>query len=252
MFNSCYSESTTDIAFKLLSSKNIVMNGGGGELPTGQLLNLNSSDIIINGWQTGQLVGVSAVAAIEVRDSSLSINGSIIQNFSTVNGAQNIKVLGSGSPSNVSINDSTIPTAGSATTVDGFSYYADNKANRTATVRGQQALKPSMVKVSGNTTSFANTGVISSLGAITAEYVQIDKRVFYTIRIADVVASGVGTATIILNIPYTFAAGAYGTCYGSGSSANAFEYQPTRIRADIESTGASTTEWIWDGSFDLE
>ena len=90
------------------------------------------------------------------------------------------------------------------------------------------------------------------MGTITAEYVQIDKRVFYTIRIADVVASGAGTGTIILNIPFAFAAGAFGTCYGSGSSSNVFEHSSTRIRANIEAVGAGTTEWIWDGVFDLE
>jgi len=252
VFNSCYSEATTNTCFKFNSSKNIVMNAGGGENPTGQLLNLGSSDVIINGWQTGLLIGISGVAAIKVNDSNLSINGSIIQDFSAVNGAKNVEVTGSGAPSNVSINDSRVPVLGSETTVDGFSYYSDDKVNRTTKVRGKQTLKPTMVKISGNTANFSNTGVISSVGVITAEYVQIDKRVFYTIRIADVVANGAGSGTIILDVPYSLPVGAFGTCYGSGSSSNVFMYDPTRIRSIIIATGAGTTEWIWDGVFDLE
>ncbi len=256
-FNSCYSESTANVAWSFQTAKNIVLNGGGGEAPTRQLLNLNTADITINGWQTGQLVGVSGVPAISVNDSTLTIIGSILQDFSSVNGAKNMTITGSGSPSTVKIISSTIPTSGSATTVDGFSTLLNDSFANREDVRGRTDVQFAYTAnyVDSSTAVFSNTGVFTAVGTPTFTVSQVNKTLFFTVYMTCTV-SGAGTGTIILDVPMPTAAstiatnGAFGSAFAGGGAAQVYRSSSTRIRADLTAT-AGATSVVFNGQINL-
>jgi hypothetical protein len=256
-FNSCYSEGTDSVAWSFQTAKNIVLNGGGGEGPTGQLLALNTADIVINGWQTGPLVGVSGVPAIAVNDSNLIIIGSTIQDFSAVNGAKNMAITGSGSPSTVKLINTTIPTSGSATTVDGFSTLLNDSIANRQNVRGRTDVEFAYTRkqVDSTTPVFANTGVFSTVGTPTFTVSQINNTLFFTATMTCTV-SGAGTGTIILDVPLPTGAttiptnGAFGSAYAGGNAAQVYRHSATQIRADL-TAAAGATSVVFDGQINL-
>lgn len=253
-FNSCYSEGSTSTAWNFSTAKNITLNGGGGENPTGQLLALNTADVVINGWQTGPLVGVNAVSAISVNDSTLTLIGSTIQNFSTVNGAKNMTITGVGSPSTVKLINSTIPTNGAATTVDGFSTLLnDSPANRVS-MRGYADAEfvYSVNRIDTTTAVFFSNGVFTATGIPTYRYKQINDVVYYSIYLTCTV-SGAGTGTIILSTPFNAASATsvFGTAFIGSGIGNMYSYSGSQLRVDFAAIPAGATEIYINGQMNL-
>lgn len=256
-FNSCYSENSDTIAWSFQTAKNIVLNGGGGEIPTGQLLALNTADLVINGWQTGPLVGASGVSALSVNDSNLIIIGSILQNFSAVNGAKNMTITGSGSPSTVKIINSTIPTSGSATTVDGFSTLLNDSITNRTEVRGRTDVQFAYTAnyVNSSTAVSSYTGVFTAVGTPTFTVSQVNKTMFFTVYMTCTV-SGAGTGSIILDVPMPTGAstiatnGAFGSAFAGGGAAQVFRNSSTQIRADL-TAAAGATSVVFNGQINL-
>jgi len=242
-FNSCYAESTTSIAWSFVNAKNVVFNGGGGENPTGNVLTLNTASLVINGWQSGQIVGASGISAITVVDSDLTFINSQVQAFSAVNGAKNMTVTGTGAPSNVKLFNSSIPSNGAATTVDGLSTFLDDTATSKSNVRGFATDQAYVREQSVNGSVFFNNGVFTGLGTPLCIYKQINNTIFFTITVT-CTSTSAGTGTIILDVPYTVpsaATGIHGSAFAGSTPALIYRHSSTRIRADLTAAASQTT-----------
>jgi hypothetical protein len=257
-FNTCYAEGTTDVAWVFATCKNIVLTSGGGELPTGKLLYLNNSDLVINGWQTGPITGVSGVAALDIVDSSLIMLGSIIQDFSTVNGAKNMSITGSGIPSTVKLINTRIPTSGSATTVDGYSTLLNDSITDREEVRGNEDVEFTYTRsvfYNGSPVVSA-TGVITSIANPEVTLRQVNSTLFFTIW-ADITVSGPGSGTMIFDMPMPTIASviAVKKAFGSGFigtvAGPATRHSNTQIRVDWTGLSAGPTSAYINGQINL-
>lgn len=250
-FNSCYAEGSTQSMWNFTASKNVVLNGCGGESPTGSLLSINSSNIALVAWQSGTITGLSGVSAIEVADSELTLINSIFQDFSSVNGAKNMTITGSGSPSKLYAINTAIPILGATSTVDGNSVYVQDTTAGVAAVRGKQSQMALVVESTDNVTGvFFKNGVFSTAGTPTCTFKQINNTVVFTVRITCTV-SGAGAGTIILDVPFTLAANSvFGTAFAGGNAAPVYRYAATQIRADL-TAAAGATEIVFSGTMNL-
>ena len=246
-FNSCYAESTTATQWSLVACKNVVLNSCGGEAPTGRLLSLNSSTVVANAWQSGPVVGVNGVEAISVVDSDLTLINSLAQDFSAVNGAKNMTITGSGSPSNVKLINSRIPSNGAATTVDGFSTFVNDTTASKTSVRGAVTDFAYVRERALNGSVFLGNGVFGGLGTPVCEYKQINNTVFFTISVT-CTSTAAGSGSIILDVPYSLpnnTTSVSGSAYAGGAPARVYRYDPTRIRADITAVAGVTTVYFF-------
>ena len=257
-FNTCYAEGTTNGAWSFNTCKNMVLTSGGGELPTGQLLYLNNSDVVINGWQTGPITGVSGVAALDIVDSQLVVIGSSIQNFATVNGAKNMSITGSGIPSTVKLINTSIPTLGSATTVDGFSTLLNDNFAAREEVRGNEDVEFTYTRsVFDNTTPIVGaTGVITSTANPEVTLRQVNSTLFFTIY-ADLTISGSGSGVMIFDIPLPTAAStiapkkAFGVGFIGTVAGVVTRSSSTRIRVDWAGLSTGPTAAYINGQINL-
>ena len=251
-FNSCYAESTTVTAWSLIAAQNVVLNGCGGEGPTGKVLSLNTASIVVNGWQSGQIVGASGVDAITVVDSNLTFINSLVQNFSAVNGAKIMTVTGPGSPSNVKLINSRIPTNGAAATIDGNSTFLDDTTASKDSVRGFATDQAYVKEQTVNGSVFFSNGVFTGLGTPLCTYRQINNTVFFTISVT-CASTSAGTGTIILDVLYTVlatATGIHGSAFAGSTPALVYRHSSTRIRADM-TAAAGQTSVLFGGQINL-
>lgn len=247
VFNSCYAESTSTIAWSFQSSSNIVLNGGGGENPTGAVLNLNTARVTLIGWQTGQITGINGVSAVSVNDSELTIIGSTLQDFSTVNGAKIMTVTGVGSPSTVKVFNSILPTNGAATTVDGYSTLLNDSFANRETMRGFTDVEFVYSRNLTDTTTavFFTNGVFSTVGTPTYRFKQINNVVYFNIYVSCTV-SGAGAGTIIFDTPFNAASATSvsGSAFIGDVAGRPYSSSTSRVRVDFVAPAGATTVYV--------